>query len=65
MIGWDAIGYLLEWASLLNWESGSLLLMIRGLLARLQRGSVSFRGDWFWALLLRPWCKASYLIPMA
>ena len=34
-----------EWASLLNWESGSLLVTIRGLWARLQRGSVSFRGD--------------------
>ena len=45
MIGWDAIGYLLEWASLLNWESGSLLVMIRELLTRLQMGSVSFRGD--------------------
>ena len=32
------MGYLLEWASLLNWESGRLLVMIRGLLARLQRG---------------------------
>ena len=45
MIDWDTIEYLLEWASLLNWESGSLLVMIRGLLARLQRGSVSFGGD--------------------
>ena len=34
-----------EWASLLNWESGSLLVTIRGLWARLQRGSVSFGGD--------------------
>ena len=38
MTGRDAIGYLLEWASLLNWESGKLLVMIRGLFARLQRG---------------------------
>lgn len=30
MIGWGAIGYLLELASLPNWESGSLLVMIRG-----------------------------------
>ena len=44
MIDWDTIEYLLEWASLLNWESGSLLVTISGLLARLQRGSVSFRG---------------------
>ena len=38
MIGWGAIGCLLEWASLPNWESGSLLAMIRGLWARLGRG---------------------------
>ena len=45
VIGWGAIGCLLEWASLLSWESGSLLITIRGLLARSQRGSVSFGGD--------------------
>ena len=45
MIGWGAIGCLLEWTSLPNWESESLSVMIRGLLARLQSGSVSFRGD--------------------
>ena len=45
VIGWGAIGCLLEWASLLSWESGSLLPTIRGLLARFQRGSVSFGGD--------------------
>ena len=38
MIGWGAIVCLLEWASLPNWESGSLFVMIRGLWARLQRG---------------------------
>ena len=41
MVGWCAIGCLLEWASLPNWESGSLLVMIRGLLERLQRGDQS------------------------
>ena len=45
MIGWGAIGCLLEWASLPNWEPGSLLVMVRGLVTRLQRGSVSFRDD--------------------
>ena len=35
------MGCLLEWASLPNWESGSLLVMIRGLLERLQRGGQS------------------------
>ena len=29
VIGWNAIGCLLEWASLLNWESGGLLVIIR------------------------------------
>ena len=41
MIGWGAIGCLLEWASLPNGESGSLLVMIRRFW---QRGSVSFGG---------------------
>ena len=41
MVGWYAIGCLLEWASLPHWESGSLLVMIRGLLERLQRGDQS------------------------
>ena len=45
MIGWGAIGYLLEWASLRNWESVSLLVIFRGFWQQLQRGSVSFRGD--------------------
>ena len=30
MSGWDALGCLLEWSSLLNWESGSFLVTIRG-----------------------------------
>ena len=30
MIGWGAVGCLLEWASLSNWESESLLVMIGG-----------------------------------
>ena len=33
-----AIGCLLEWASLPNWESVSLLVMIRGLLAMVTKG---------------------------
>ena len=41
----SSIGCLLERASLLSWESGSLLPTIRWLLARFQRGSVSFGGD--------------------
>ena len=45
MIGQGAIGCLLEWASLPNWKSGRLLMMLREGLARLQRGSVSFIGD--------------------
>ena len=44
MIRWDANGCLLEWASLLNWESGSMLVTIGGLLARFPRGAVSFGG---------------------
>ena len=44
MVG-GVIGCFLEWASLPNWESGSLLVTIRGLLPRLHRGSVSFGGD--------------------
>ena len=38
MIGWGTVGCLLEWTSLSNWESGSLLVMIRGLLARVTKG---------------------------
>lgn len=30
VIGWGAVGCLLEWASLSNWESESLLVMIGG-----------------------------------
>ena len=44
-----------------NLESGSLLGMIRGFWQQLQRDSVSFRGDWFWAQLLWSWYKASHL----
>jgi len=32
VIGWGVMGCLLEQVSLLNWESGSLLAMIRGAL---------------------------------
>ena len=43
MIGWAIIGCSLEWASLPNWESGGLLVMITdGFWQWLQRGSVSF-----------------------
>ena len=45
MIDWGTIRCLLEWVSLPNWESGNLFTMTKGLLARLPRGSVSFRGD--------------------
>ena len=45
MSGWGATGCLPEWASLPNWESGSLIVMIRGFWQRLQRGSISFGGD--------------------
>ena len=40
----SAKGCLLEWASLPNWESGSMLVTTGGLLARLPRGAVSFGG---------------------
>ena len=39
------LGCLLEWASLPNWESGSLLVMIRVFWLWLQRDSVSFGDD--------------------
>ena len=43
--GWGATGCVLEWASLPNWASGSLIVMIRGFWQWLQRGSISFGGD--------------------
>ena len=45
MTGWCTIGYLLGWASLPNWESGSLLVMLGAWGQQLQRGSVSLEGD--------------------
>ena len=36
---------LLEWPSSPNWESGSLLVIIKDFWQQLQRGSVSFKGD--------------------
>lgn len=44
MIRWGAEGCLLEWASLPNCESGSMLVTTGGLLARLPKGAVSFGG---------------------
>ena len=41
MIGWDAVECLLEWASLPDWESRSLLVMIRDFWQRLQRDAAS------------------------
>ena len=38
MIGWGTVGCFLEWASLRNWESGSLLAMIRVLLTTITKG---------------------------
>ena len=43
--GWGTTGCLLEWASLPNWESGSLLVMTRVFWLWLQRDSVSFGDD--------------------
>lgn len=39
MTGWGAIGCLLEWASLPNWESGSLLVVIRGFFGNSYKGA--------------------------
>ena len=50
---------LLDWASLPNLESGSLLVMIRGLLATVTKGlDYLWRWPWSWVLLLWPCCKA-------
>jgi len=52
----------LEWASLPIWESGSLLVIIRGLLATVTEGfSQHWRCPWFWTPLLWSWCKTSHL----
>ena len=53
MTGWGAIECLLEWASLLSWESGSLLVTLRGFWARLQRGPISFGGVLDYGLCFR------------
>ena len=64
VIGWAAIGCLLEWASLLNWEKGGFLVIIQGAFGKVTKGLSQFwRWPWFWALLLRPWCEASHLWP--
>ena len=39
------VGCSLEWASLPSWESGSLLVIIRGFWQQLQRGSIIFGDD--------------------
>ena len=44
VIGWGSIGCLLEWASLSNCESGSLLVVLMSFWQQLQRGSVNFQG---------------------
>ena len=39
MTGWGSRGCLLEWASLPNWKSGSLLVVIRGLFGNSYKGA--------------------------
>ena len=41
MTGWGVMGCLLEQSSLLNWESGSLLAMIRGAFGNGYKGAQS------------------------
>ena len=41
MTGWGTIGCLLEWASLPNWESGSLLVIIMGAFGNSYKGAPS------------------------
>ena len=40
---WSATGCLLEWASLPNWESGSLLVMNKGTFGKVTKGP-----GWLW-----------------
>ena len=65
MIGLGTIACLLEWASLPNLESGSLLVMIgKGLMATVTKGlSQLWRWSWFWAPFLCHWYKDSHLWP--
>ena len=49
------MGCLLEWASLPNWESGSLLVMIRGFGNGYKGLSYLQKCRWSWARLLWPW----------
>ena len=40
---WGTTGCFLEWASLPNWESGSLLVMIKGTFGKVTKGP-----SWLW-----------------
>ena len=43
MIGYGAIGCLPEWASLLNWEKGGLLVIIQGAFGKATKGLSQFQ----------------------